>query len=288
MRPAGVCRRSVTAPHRTAPRRKAKVYACIDASIRGDAKWLCKVSGMSINQLRLRRRGRAPLNLVDGASLDQLRLMPILFALACLAAPAGSRSSSAPLEPDSGIAARAVEGRRQETWANCRVLVWVRASGRVQIAQVMNPSGSALLDEACLNLAIGQTVHIEAGPDAAKDRWKVLPIKWVELGVWHRQSPQSAYQTVPVPLIAPDQRLEVEPLSSDPRLPHKEGVCAMHVLVSTAGEAQQLKLTRSTGNTALDEACIKVLQGAHFTPARRDDQDVVGMTNIWIRCVLPD
>jgi TonB family protein len=62
----------------------------------------------------------------------------------------------------------------------------------------------------------------------------------------------------------------------------------MHVLVSAAGEAQQIQLTRSTGNTALDEACIKVLHGAHFTPARRDDQNVVGMTNIWIRCVLPD
>jgi TonB family protein len=201
---------------------------------------------------------------------------------------ADSPASSAPLEPDSGFAAKAVEGRSQEPWANCRVLIWVKASGRVQIAQVMNPSGSALLDEACLNLAIGETIPIKAGPDAAKDRWEVLPIRWVEAGVWHRQSPPSAYQTVPVPLIAPDQRLEVEPLSSDPAQPHKEGVCAMRAWVSAAGEAQRIQLTRSTGNTALDEACVKVVHGARFTPARRADQDVGGMTNIWIRCVLPD
>jgi TonB family protein len=71
-------------------------------------------------------------------------------------------------------------------------------------------------------------------------------------------------------------------------MPHEEGVCAMHVVVSAGGDAQQVELTRSTGNAALDEACVKAVREAHFTPAHREDRDVVGMTTIWIRCPLPE
>jgi TonB family protein len=226
--------------------------------------------------------------IVRRKSIDQLRLVPILFALVYLHGAAESRAATSGDTESAAIAAKAVEGKAQETWASCRVLMWVRANGWVQAAQVINPSGSALLDEACLNLAIGQTVPMKAGADGAEDRWVTLPIRWVALDVSHRQSPQSAYQTVPVPLIARDQRLEVGSPPSDLRVRHKEGVCAIHVVVSAGGNAQQVKLTRSTGNAALDEACVKVVREAHFTPARRDDRDVVGITNIWIRSLLPD
>lgn len=213
--------------------------------------------------------------------------MPILVALASFPAAAEPPLSTS-ADPDASMPARSVEGTSEETWANCRVFVWVRASGRVQAAQVMNPSGLSLLDEACLNLAIGQTVSIQAGTAAAQDRWATLRIKWVDMDISHKQPPAAAYQTVPVPLVASDQRLDVGLEPTTIHGPPREGVCAMRVVVSAKGEAHQVKLTRSTGNSTLDEDCVEAVRRAHFTPARRDERDVTGLTHIWIRCVFPD
>lgn len=213
-----------------------------------------------------------------------------LVLLACLAwaltaAAQSPHSASSDGDLDSTLAAKALEGKHQETWATCQVLVWISGGGRVQAAQVINPYGSSLLEQACLNLAIGQTLHSVTNSEPANYRWAVLPIKWVT-----EFAPKtSATSALPVPLLARDQTLHVDPSHyPEPALTsRKEGVCAIHIVVDATGEAQHVTITRTTGTPELDSACVDAIRAARFTPARRGDQNVAAATDVWLRWVLP-
>ena len=62
----------------------------------------------------------------------------------------------------------------------------------------------------------------------------------------------------------------------------------MQILVSAAGDIDQIQLTKSTGWEDLDTACLDAMYAAEFIPAQRDGQTVAAATTVYLAWRLPE
>jgi TonB family protein len=170
----------------------------------------------------------------------------------------------------------------------CRVAIWVRSTGVIQAAQVVVSSGAARLDEACAVSVINLKMIPATIAGEAIDKWVIIPIKW-EFGPSPKKPPAKALSEVPMPKLADDQELHVDPPYYPPAAlqQRKEGVCTMHAVVSASGDVEKIQLTKSTGFNELDTACLDAMYAARFIPAQRDGQNIAAATDVWLAWRLP-
>jgi TonB family protein len=141
----------------------------------------------------------------------------------------------------------------------------------------------------CLNAAIGRTITAKPGASAGGDHWGVLPIVWTT-GMPAKQSSESRGKNVVIPELSRDQTLNLDPpyYPESAKQQHKEGVCAMHIVVSAEGQLRKIELTETAGTPDLDSACLNAIRAAKFIPAQRDGQSVAAATDVWLAWRLPD
>jgi TonB family protein len=189
-------------------------------------------------------------------------------------------AASASAEPKSSSNGPPDENR-------CLVRIWVRATGLIQAAQVVRSSGHPRLDEACALGVIAQPMKPPTLRRESVDQWVTLPIKWV---MQDMKSPAPA-ETSEGQRIAQltDQVLLVDV----PYYPaaaineRKEGVCRLHVVVSAAGDVDDIQLTKSTGDTRLDRACLDAMYAADFVPPQANGKFIAGATDVYLAWRLP-
>jgi TonB family protein len=169
----------------------------------------------------------------------------------------------------------------------CNVAIWVRSTGVIQIAQVVKSSGSSNVDEQCAWDGINGTMEPAKLYGVAIDKLLMIPMKWME-SPSAILAPEHDVSDTPIPQLA-DQEFHLDP----PYYPElalklgRTGICAMHILVSAAGDIDQIQLTRSTGSEDLDTACLDTMYAAEFIPAQRDGQTFAAATNVYLAWRLP-
>ena len=165
--------------------------------------------------------------------------------------------------------------------------IWVRSTGLIQAAQIIRSSGEVRLDGACAAGVIAQPMMPATVNHEPVDQWVTVPIKWVMEGKKPRISANDAARGR-IPQLA-DQALLMDP----PYYPeaaikeHQEGVCRVHVEVSAAGDFDDLRITKSSGDARLDRACLDTLYAADFIPPREDGKAVAAATDVYLAWRLP-
>ncbi len=172
--------------------------------------------------------------------------------------------------------------------ADCAVSLWYAGNGTIHAAQLVAPSGLAVVDQACLQTVLGRTVVPPVG-EQALGGWGQLPITWtfdsaLEEPVQRRPPPDS------IPLLT--GRGSLSPLPGQAPAGQGEppfGYCQVHVVVSDIGTVSRLDITHSTGSARLDQACRRAVQDAPFQPATLNGLAVSGGADIAIsRGLAPD
>jgi TonB family protein len=170
----------------------------------------------------------------------------------------------------------------------CNVAIWVRSTGVIQVAQVVKSSGSSSVDQQCAWDAINGTMEPAKLYGVAIDKLLMIPMKWMK-GPSAPLAPVHDVSDTPIPQLT-DQDFHLDP----PYYPElalklgRTGFCAMQILVSAAGDIDQIQLTKSTGWEDLDTACLDAMYAAEFIPAQRDGQTVAAATTVYLAWRLPE
>jgi TonB family protein len=170
----------------------------------------------------------------------------------------------------------------------CRVRVLVPESGDIEVAQIVETTGSVRLDRECLNAAIARHFEPYTLGSMAVDRWVIIPFSWTG-GV---PVPEDAEFKVAESNRLPefeDQEFNVGcPYYPEDALNrHAEGVCGMQITVSAEGGVDKILITRSTGVTALDTACADAMYAAKLKPAQRDGKPAPATSDVGLAWRLP-
>lgn len=170
--------------------------------------------------------------------------------------------------------------------SKCLVLIWVRFTGQIQVAQIVKSSGSPRLDEACIKAVLNQTMKPGSRDGILVDTWVTLPIAWkLKDSKGHGIAPAVHDSTVrPIPMLARDQALNLDP-PYDPRSPadqRLEAVCGLHAQISADGVVESLRVEHSCGSVALDQASMDALYAANFTAAQEGGKPVAAESDIWL------
>jgi TonB family protein len=166
------------------------------------------------------------------------------------------------------------------------VLIWVRFTGQVQVAQVVKSAGGPRLDEACIKAVLNQTMRPASRDGMVVDAWVTLPIVWALRDTKGHAIPPVARDgnSPPIPTLAGDQALNLDP-PYDPRSPadqHLEAICGLHVRIEPDGVVDGMSVVQTCGSAALDQASMDALYAANFTPAQEDGKPVAGESDIWM------
>ncbi len=183
------------------------------------------------------------------------------------------------------LAMQKAAGSATET--SCLISLWYGSDGTIHAVQLVKASGFPLVDQACLQAAIGRKVE-SIPADRENGGRTYFPIHWL-------------FDHEPV---SPSQpRIDSDP--SIPRLPsggamnplppypaealaqRAHGICRMHVAVTEKGAVSSIEITQSTGSAALDEACKQAIYGSPIMPATNEGQAVSGTTDVAIDWRLP-
>jgi TonB family protein len=183
------------------------------------------------------------------------------------------------------LAIQKAAGSATET--TCLVSLWYAGDGTIHAVQLVKASGFPLVDQACLQAAIGQ--RIESIPADRENGGRMyFPIHWF----FNHEH-----------VIPSQPRIDSDP--SIPRLPsggamnplpgypaealaqRAHGICKMHIAVTEKGVVSSIEITQSTGSAALDEACKEAIYGSPIMPATNEGQPVSGATDVAIDWRLP-
>jgi TonB family protein len=164
--------------------------------------------------------------------------------------------------------------------------MWVRFTGQIQAAQIIKSSGASHLDEACIKGVLNQSLKPGSRDGIFVDAWVTMPIVWkLRDSKGHSVPPAVHDSTVrPIPMLARDQALNLDapfdPRSAtDQRL---EAICGVHAQISADGVVESLRIERSSGSAALDQASMDALYAANFTPPQEDGKPVAAESDIWL------
>lgn len=175
-----------------------------------------------------------------------------------------------------------------EASLTCRVRVLVAESGDVEVAQIVESTGTVRLDRQCLNATIARHIEPYTLGGMPVDRWVVIPITWM-MGMPARKDAEfKATDPSRLPMFQDqDFNLGGPYYPEDALKQHAEGVCGMQITVSAEGEVDKILMTRSTGVAALDIACADAMYAARFKPAQRDGKPVPATSEVWLAWRLP-
>jgi TonB family protein len=151
--------------------------------------------------------------------------------------------------------------------ARCLISLWYTGDGVIRAAQLVKSSGFPLIDQACLQVVIGQQVEPLAS-EREFGGWSRLPIDWMFSRKAEGAPPPQMEPDPSIPALTPGGSMHL--LANYPPAAlarHAQGICKMHVSVSATGAVSALEITQSTGSTALDQACKDALYGSPYVPA---------------------
>jgi TonB family protein len=179
---------------------------------------------------------------------------------------------------------KAAESAKDTT---CLISLWYGSDGIIQAVQLVNASGFPLVDQACLQAAIGQKV--EAIPaDRESGGRTYFPIHWI----FDREHVDRARPRVVIDPSIPQLPSggAMNPLPAYPAdalAQRAHGICKKHIAVTEKGALASIEITQSTGSAALDQACKQAINGSPFVPASHEGQPVEGTTDVAIDWKLP-
>jgi TonB family protein len=154
--------------------------------------------------------------------------------------------------------------------------------GTIQAAQLAKASGFPLIDQACLQAALGR--RFEGLPEGHSGGWTFFSIHWVfqlKAGDVPEHVKMKLDPSIPqLPAGGAMHPLPAYP--ADALAQNAHGICKMHIAVSAAGEVSSIDITQSTGSGSLDEACKEAVYKSAFVPAKNGDEPVSGTTDVAI------
>jgi TonB family protein len=163
----------------------------------------------------------------------------------------------------------------------CVLAFFIETDGTVPAAQLLKPTGFSRLNVACIESVIGVPMipaTINGTPVAG---WSDFNLVWI---INHPQPYQPAPERSAFPRVADDYEFQVgeKYYPAAARAKHERGYCLVHTTVGSTGAALNATITRSTGSTALDQACLAAVKDARFTPELQGGQPVPDSTDIAI------
>jgi TonB family protein len=171
--------------------------------------------------------------------------------------------------------------------ATCLLSLWFTGDGTIQAAQLAKASGYPLIDQACLQAALGR--RFEGLPEGHLGGRTFFSIHWL-----FQLKTDEVPQRVKIKLDPSIPQLPaggaMHPLPNYPAeaLAHGgHGICKMHVAVSADGAASSIEITQSTGSASLDGACKEAIDKSAFVPATDGERPVSGTTDVAILWRLP-
>lgn len=161
----------------------------------------------------------------------------------------------------------------------CTVAFFIQADGTVTAAQMLKSTGFPRLDTACFESVIGVPLIPGAVNGAPTAGWYDFNIVWV---IDHAQPYQPPSEKPAYPCVADDYELQAgdKYYPEAARAKHEKGYCVVHATVGSTGAVLNAAITRSTGSTLLDQACLIALKNARFTPELQDGQPIADSTDI--------
>jgi TonB family protein len=170
--------------------------------------------------------------------------------------------------------------------ATCLLSLWYTGNGSIQAVQLAKTSGFPLIDQACLQAAIGR--RLEGLADGESGGRTFFPIHWVFDPKEGDVRPQLQIKLDPsIPQLPAGAMHPLPSYQADALVQHAHGICKMHITVSAAGAVSSIAITQSTGSGSLDEACKEAIYQSAFVPATTGDQPVSGTTDVAIVWRLP-
>ena len=165
------------------------------------------------------------------------------------------------------------------------VRIQVDADGEVPVVQVVSSTGFERLDDACLAAFADVRFHPATVDGKSVSSWSIFSISWT-LG---KQIDSHTADFTAVPHIQDNYRFDVGPkyYPEASRTMHQEGDCVIKMYVAESGTLSDVAVSKSTGFSTLDQACVEAVQSARFKPAKRDDAAVGAWTRVSISWRLP-
>jgi TonB family protein len=187
----------------------------------------------------------------------------------------------------NGFRLGAQKAARSAKVTTCMLSGWYNDEGTVQVAQLVKASGLPMVDQACLQGVIGQT--LEGTLPGATGGRTYFRFHWVfdrkEEDV--RQRPQTQLDPSIPQLPAAGAIRPLPGYPAEALAQHAHGICKMHITVSAAGAVSSIEITQSTGSGSLDEACKEAIYKSAFVPATDGEGPVSGTTDVAILWRLP-
>jgi TonB family protein len=187
----------------------------------------------------------------------------------------------------NGLRLGAQKAARSAKITSCLLSVWYTENGTVQVVQLVKASGLPMVDQACLQGAIGQRLE-EMLPGETGGR-TYFPIYWL-FDPKEGDVPQGPrIQLDPsIPQLPAGGAMHPLPnYPADALAQRAHGICKMHITVSAAGAVSSIELTQSTGSESLDDACKEAIYKSAFLPATHGAEPVSGATDVAILWRLP-
>jgi TonB family protein len=178
-------------------------------------------------------------------------------------------------------------GKGSTKEATCLLSLWFTGDGTIHAAQLLKASGFPLIDQACLQSALGR--RFEGLPEGHLGGRTFFPIQWV-IHPEEADVPQQVKIKLDPSIPQLPARGAMHPLPAYPAdalAQHAHGICKMHITVSAAGAVSSIEIIQSTGTGSLDEACKEAVNKSVFVPATDGKEPVSGTTEVAILWRLP-
>jgi TonB family protein len=169
----------------------------------------------------------------------------------------------------------------------CLTSLWYGSDGTIHAVQLVKATGFPLIDQACLQAAIGQKVEVI--PAGLVNRGRTFfTIHWIFDRTYVEPSPPRTEIDPSIPRLPSGGAMNPLPTYPAEALAERaHGICKMHIMVTEKGAVASIEITQSTGSAALDEACKEAIHGSPFVPATSGGQPVSGTTDVAIDWRLP-
>jgi TonB family protein len=184
------------------------------------------------------------------------------------------------------LAMQKAAGSATET--SCLISLWYGSDGTIHAVQLVKASGFPLVDQACLQAAIGR--RVESIPADRENGGQIdFPIHWF---FNHEQLNPSQLTRIDrdssIPRLQSGGAMNpLPPYPAEALAQRAHGICRMHIAVTEKGAVSSIEITQSTGSAALDEACKQAIYGSPIMPATKEGQAVSGTTDVAIDWRLP-
>ena len=187
----------------------------------------------------------------------------------------------------NGLRLGAQKAARSAKITSCLLSVWYMENGTVQVVQLVKASGLSMVDQACLQGAIGQ--RLEGMLSGETGGRTYVRIYWLFDPKEGDVPQRPRIQLDPsIPQLSAGGAMHPLPnYPADALAQRAHGICKMHITVSAAGAVSSIELTQSTGSESLDDACKEAIYESAFVPATHGPAPVSGATDVAILWRLP-